>query len=97
MKALATHLTNTTTNTIITIEFVLSDQSTSVLLPKPPRAVTLPSPACTQRKYSPWGCDLLVEASSLFDAGSLLRTPEANAAVVSSLHELSSVDLTMQT
>jgi len=69
----------------------------SALLPKPPGAAALPLPACKQRKYCPLGCDLLVGASSLFDAGSLLQTPEANAAVVSSLHELSFVESTTQT
>ena len=69
----------------------------SALLPKPQGAAALPSPACRQHKYSPLGCDLLVAASSLFDAESLLQTPEANAAVVSSLHELSFVESTTQT
>lgn len=69
----------------------------SVLLLKPPKAAALLLPACMQCKYFPWRFDLRVEASSLFDAGSLLQTPEVNAAVVSSLHELSSVDSTTQT
>jgi hypothetical protein len=90
-------LISTTIHTIISIESVLSDQSMSVLLPKPPRAAALPSPACMQCEYSPWGCDLLVAASSLFDVGSRLQTPGASAAVVSSLHELSSVESTTQT
>ena len=69
----------------------------SALLPKPPGAAALPLPACKQCKYYPLGCDLLVAASSPFDAGSLLQTPEANAAVFSSLHELSFVESTTQT
>jgi hypothetical protein len=67
------------------------------LLPKPPKAVALPLPACKQHKYSPWGCDLLVEASSLSDAGSLLRTLEVSVEVAFSLHVLSSVDSAIQT
>jgi len=90
-------LLSTTINTIISIESQLSGQSTSALLPKPPRAAALPLPACKQRKYYPLGCDLLVAVSSPFDAGSLLQTPEANAAVVSFLHELFFVESTTQT
>jgi len=78
---------STIIHTIISIESALSGLSMSALLPKPPGAAALPSPACRQRKCSPLGCDLLVAASSPFYAGSLLQTPEANAAVVSSLHE----------
>jgi len=88
---------STTIHTIISIESELSGQSTSALLPKPPEAAALPLPACKQCKYYPLGCDLLVAASSPFDAGSLLQTPEANAAVVSSLHELSFVGSTTRT
>jgi hypothetical protein len=97
MPLLIKLLISTTIHTIISIQSVSSGQSTSALLPKPPEAAALPLPACMQRTYSPLGCDLLVAASSLFDAGSLLQTPEANAAVVSSLHELSFVESTTQT
>jgi hypothetical protein len=69
----------------------------SVLLPKPPKAVALPWPACRQHTYFPLGCDLLAEVSSLFDAESLLHTLEGSAEVVSSLHVLSSVDSAIQT